>query len=181
MTGLRKTTGSSSAKWILSVEGDSSTPEIPPYDHVIIAAPFASSAITILGSPAAQTLLRPSVEYVRLHVTLLTTTSPAPNASYFGLREGSHIPRVIFTTWDAVRHGDVNTPQPEFNALNYIDKIRTLEIDGVDEWVVKIFSSERIPDEWLENMFGTGQVGWVFRKEVKCLNCFWTIFAKLTT
>jgi len=163
------------------VEGDSSTPEIPPYDHVIIAAPFASSAITILGSPAAQTLLSPPVEYVRLHVTLLTTTSPAPNASYFGLREGSHIPRVIFTTWDAVRHGDVNTPQPEFNALNYIDKIRTLEIDGVDEWVVKIFSSERIPDEWLENMFGTGQVGWVLRKEVKCLNCLWTIFAKLTT
>lgn len=157
-------------KWILSLESDSSTPEIPPYDHVIIATPFASSAITILGSPAAQTLLQPPVEYVRLHVTLLATTSPTPNATYFGLREGSHVPAMILTTWDAVRHGDGDgsdkPPRPQFNSLNYLDQIGTLEEDGADEWAVKIFSSERITDEWLENLFGKGRVGWVYRKEV---------------
>lgn len=167
VTGLRKIAVSSLAKWVLSVEGDLSTPEIPPYDHVIIAAPFASSGITILGSPAARTLLEPPVEYVHLHITVLATTSRAPNATYFALRERSHIPAMILTTWDAARHGGDNTSRPEFNSLIYVGQIKTLKDHGIDEWAVRIFSGQRISDELLENLFGEGQVGWVFRKEVK--------------
>jgi hypothetical protein len=78
---------------------------------------------------------------------------------------------MVLTTWDAVRHGDDKTRRPEFNSLNYLNQIKTLKEHGVDEWAVKIFSSERITDEWLERLFGKGQVGWVFRKEV-------TLFAR---
>lgn len=166
VTGIRKTSVSSSTKWILSVEGDSSAPEIAPYDHVIIATPFASSAITILGSPAAQTLLQPAVEFVRLHVTLLATTSPGPRPEYFNLRAGASVPFFVTTTWDAVRHGDATTPKPEFNSLNYLNQIKNIEEHGIDEWTVKIFSQEKISDEWLANVFGEGKVGWVYRKEV---------------
>ena len=37
---------------------------------------------------------------------------------------------------------------------------------GPNEWenVVKIFSMQKIEDEWLLNVFG--KVGWVYRKEV---------------
>lgn len=70
------------------------------------------------------------------------------------------------TTWDAVRHGDAATPKPEFNSLNYLNQIKNIEEHGIDEWTVKIFSQERISDEWLANVFGEGKVGWVYRKEV---------------
>lgn len=49
--------------------------------------------------------------------------------------------------------------EPEFNSLSYHGKVSD------DEWAVKIFSKERISDEWLSKTF-LGQVGWVHRKEV---------------
>ena len=81
---------------------------------------------------------------------------------------------MVLTTWDAVRHGDDKTKRPEFNSLNYLNQIKTLEEHGINEWAVKIFSSERITDEWLEKLFGEGQVGWVVRKEV---NLFRTVIS----
>jgi len=39
------------------------------------------------------------------------------------------------------------------------------EEESETEWVVKIFSTERKDDEWLESVFGVGKVGWVLRKE----------------
>lgn len=36
----------------------------------------------------------------------------------------------------------------------------------VQEHLVKVFSYQRVEDEWLEEMFGEGQVTWVYRKEV---------------
>jgi len=52
---------------------------------------------------------------------------------------------------------------PEFNSLSYHGNIRE------NEWAVKIFSSEKLSDEWLGNMF-SGKVGWVYRKEVRPCN-----------
>lgn len=168
VTGLRKTsTDSASPKWLVSVASDSSSaPEIPAYDHVILAAPFASSQITILGSPASTTLNQPPVEYVHLHVTLVTTTAPSFSPAYFGLKEGASVPAMILTTWDAVRHYGDAVAKPEFNSINYLNKVKDLETHGGDEWAVKIFSSERVSDEWLGKLFGgQDKVGWVYRKE----------------
>jgi prenylcysteine oxidase/farnesylcysteine lyase len=63
---------------------------------------------------------------------------------------------MMLTTYDGVRQGG---KEPEFNSISYHGLV------GEGEWAVKIFSKERISDEWLENMF-QGQVGWVYRKEV---------------
>lgn len=40
----------------------------------------------------------------------------------------------------------------------------------VEENLVKVFSDKRLDDAWLENMFGKGQVTWVYRREV-CIRC----------
>lgn len=53
--------------------------------------------------------------------------------------------------------------------MNYLDQIKNIEEHGIDEWTVKIFSQQRISDEWLANVFGEGKVGWVYRKEVRFL------------
>jgi prenylcysteine oxidase / farnesylcysteine lyase len=63
---------------------------------------------------------------------------------------------MMLTTYEGVRNGGV---EPEFNSLSYHGLVR----EG--EWAVKIFSKQRISDEWLSNMF-FGKVGWVYRKEV---------------
>lgn len=62
----------------------------------------------------------------------------------------------MLTTYEGVRKGG---KEPEFNSLSYLGLVRE------DEWTVKIFSQQRISDEWLQNVFN-GQVGWVYRKEV---------------
>lgn len=52
--------------------------------------------------------------------------------------------------------------EPEFNSLSYHGPV----VSGRNEQVVKIFSKERLEDDWLQTMF-EGQVDWVFRKEVR--------------
>lgn len=123
------------------------------YQAVVLAAPFHSSGITLPPSLSSQILKQP---YIHLHVTLLTTTSSTPNSTYFSLPSTSRAPRMILTTYEGVRKGG---REPEFNSLSYHGLVR----EG--EWAVKIFSQQRISDEWLQNVFN-GQVGWVYRKEV---------------
>lgn len=97
--------------------------------------------------------------YVHLHVTLLTTTSPSLNASYFSLPPSSSIPSTILTTLSTHRT-DPSSPRPEFNSITYHGETA----EGSGEWVVKIFSESRREEGWLEEVFG-GRVGWVLRKE----------------
>ncbi|KAF9479736.1 FAD/NAD(P)-binding domain-containing protein [Pholiota conissans] len=119
------------------------------YKAVILAAPFHSAGIAVPESISEQVKPQP---YIHLHVTLLATTAPTPNPEYFSLPPTSPAPRMVLTT----TQGGKNTP--EFNSLSYHGLVR----EG--EWAVKIFSAERISDEWLSNMF-QGKVGWVLRKE----------------
>ncbi|GLB36511.1 putative prenylcysteine lyase [Lyophyllum shimeji] len=130
------------------------------YKAVILAAPFHSTGIAL---PSAIASSIPEQPYVHLHVTLLTTTSPTPNPAYFGLQPGSSVPSAVLTTYEGVRNG---RKEPEFNSLSYHGLIR----EG--EWAVKIFSKERLSDEWLNNMF-LDKVGWVYRKE-------WDAYPRLT-
>ena len=107
----------------------------------------------------------PQQPYVRLHVTMLTTTSSMPDPTYFSLSSTSKTPRMILTTYAGVRKGGKG---PEFNSLSYHGLVR----EG--EWAVKIFSAQPISDEWLQKVF-FGQVGWVHRKEVSstCSSVSW--------
>lgn len=69
---------------------------------------------------------------------------------------------MTLTTYEGARKGG---KEPEFNSLSYHGFI-TKDVPGVpDQHAVKIFSKERITDEWLDKLF-MGQVGWVYRKEV---------------
>jgi len=129
------------------------------YKAVIIAAPIHSTGISLPSVISSQI---PEQPYVHLHVTLLTTTSPQPSPEYFSLSPSSKVPSMILTTYEGVRKGG---KEPEFNSLSYHGHA-TKGTDGVpDQWSVKIFSKERISDEWLDKVF-MGQVGWVYRKEV---------------
>ena len=64
------------------------------------------------------------------------------------------------------------THAPEFNSLSFHGKITKRDgtpantsTEGGEEWSVKIFSTERVEDRWLRRVFG--QVGWVYRTEVR--------------
>ena len=138
------------------------------YDAVIIAAPYHTSQISL---PADLSSLIPTQPYIRLHVTLLTTTAATPNPVYFGYKPGYKVPTTIMTSLNGLRHGG---KAPEFNSLTYhgqakFAKNETHDRRGTGEWVAKIFSMERISDEWLAAMF-QDEVGWVHRKEVCSCN-----------
>ncbi|KAI9428756.1 FAD/NAD(P)-binding domain-containing protein, partial [Russula earlei] len=124
------------------------------YEAVVIAAPYHTSHITL---PADLSTLIPPQPYVHLHVTLLTTAAATPNPVYFGYKPGSRPPTTVLTTFNGAREGGNAS---EFLSLTYHGKTK----GKTDEWVVKIFSMERISDEWLSSVF-QNQVGWVLRKE----------------
>jgi len=133
------------------------------YDAVVIAAPYHTSRISL---PAHLSSLIPPQPYIRLHVTLLTTTAETPNPVYFGYKLGSKAPTIVLTSYDGVRHGG---RAPEFNSVSYLGRVKSAKNEthggqSTGEWVVKIFSMEPISDEWLATMF-QNQVGWVLRKE----------------
>lgn len=128
------------------------------YDEVIIAAPYHSTGIDFQSESHVVASVPPQ-PYIHLHVTLLSTTLPHPNPQYFSLPDGSYVPTMILTTFEGPRKGG---KEPEFNSLTYHGRVSP----GSAEWVVKIFSKSRITDEWLNRVFD-GQVGWIYRKEVR--------------
>ncbi|KAG9118504.1 hypothetical protein FRC07_006951, partial [Ceratobasidium sp. 392] len=123
------------------------------YDAVIIANPLPLSKIKFFGLPEPSSF--PAVKYVHLHVTLLTTTTPALLPTYFKVDNSSALPGTVLTT---AAYGT----QPEFNSIRYQ---ATIDRNGVTEYVVKIFSKEKITDATLATLFGRGKVGWLYRKE----------------
>lgn len=131
------------------------------YQGVILAAPFHQTDITL---PSDLAELIPPQPYVDLHVTLLTTRSEHSRPEYFGLTSNTQVPATILTTYEGARAGGV---EPEFNSISYHGKVRKVGGAAEDavtdpESTVKIFSKERVPDEWLETVFGN--VSWVYRK-----------------
>lgn len=153
---------SPSEPWLLQTSG-STTPR--PYRAIILAAPLHQTGIQIHSSPSPASV--PKQPYVHLHVTLLTTTSPSFNATYFNLPPHASVPAMVLTSNNGARQGG---PAPHFNSLSYIRAVRTRSLGewrnarGEREWVVKVFSKERISDTWLAEMFD-GRVGWALRKE----------------
>lgn len=152
----------STSWWTLNtVNASTVIDDVRTYRAVILAAPFHSSGIQLSSEVPLPVI--PPQPYVHLHVTLLSTPAVSANPLYFGLKEGTKTPSMILTTYEGARNGGI---EPEFNSASYHGKVR--RVDGqpmdIDEGLVKIFSKERVEDEWLKTMFG--QVGWVYRKEV---------------
>ncbi|KAF9229709.1 FAD/NAD(P)-binding domain-containing protein [Gyrodon lividus] len=132
------------------------------YRGIILAAPFHQTGISIPSDLAERI---PPQPYVHLHVTLLTTRNEKMKSEYFGLAPGSYVPQTILTTFEGARAGGA---EPEFNSLSYHGRVHRTDQsgqvnDGEEEWKVKIFSKERISDEWLAKVFD--DVSWVYRKE----------------
>ncbi|CAE6492519.1 unnamed protein product [Rhizoctonia solani] len=124
------------------------------YDAVIVAAPLPLTNIKFINT-ANKPSSFPKVNYVHLHVTLLTTTTPSLLPTYFKVDNSSTLPGTILTT---AEYGS----KPEFNSIRYQAKI---ERNGKTEYIVKMFSPAKIPDSTLAALFGKGTIGWVFRKE----------------
>lgn len=59
----------------------------------------------------------------------------------------------------------------QFNSLNYLQTINATGEGGDEEHVVKLFSPSELSDEKLDEMFGQGQVKWVYRKQWDAYPC----------
>ncbi|QRW17280.1 prenylcysteine lyase [Rhizoctonia solani] len=124
------------------------------YDAVIIAAPLPLTNIKFVNT-ATQPSSFPKVDYLHLHVTLLTTTTPSLLPTYFKANNSSALPGTILTT---AEYGS----KPQFNSIRYQ---ATIDKNGKTEYVVKIFSPAKISDTTLATLFGKNSIGWVLRKE----------------
>ncbi|KAH7340917.1 Prenylcysteine lyase-domain-containing protein [Rhizoctonia solani] len=139
-------------KWRLTIEGTGEE----TYDAVVLAAPYKSTGIKLEVPGLDLEAAFPPVDYVHLHVTLLATKTNHPQGSYFfPTAPETVIPQSILTA--------SGPTEPEFNSLTYHERIQR---EGQPpEYIVKIFSKSRLTDEWLEKIFGAGNVGWIHRKE----------------
>lgn len=59
--------------------------------------------------------------------------------------------------------------KPDFNSISYH---KTIERNGREEHVYKVFSMDRKSDKWFEDVFGEGTLGWIYRKEVRIYSTF---------
>ncbi len=100
------------------------------------------------------------MDYIRLHVTLFSTTVSRPLAEKFGLPVDAAVPETLYTTGEGARNGG---PLPDFQSLSLLT---TIERDDETEYVYKLFSLDAKSDDWFENLFGAGKIRWVYRKEV---------------
>ena len=128
------------------------------YRNAVLAAPIHTSQISL---PESLTVQVPERPHESIFTTVLSTNSSYPDPTYFGLKPTARAPRTILTT--ATGGGG----EPEFLSLKYHSIIRA---NGNDEYVVKILSEERLPDETLERLFGPESVKWVRTHEVRILS-----------
>jgi prenylcysteine oxidase / farnesylcysteine lyase len=72
---------------------------------------------------------------------------------------------MMLTSYNGVRTRGI--PEPEFNSISYHGHLHNADGSpkSEEEWVVKIFSTKRVEDEWLKTV--VDHVGWVYRKEVR--------------
>ena len=125
------------------------------YKNAVLAAPIHTSQISL---PESLTVQVPERPHEPMFTTVVSTNASYPNPTYFGLKPGATTPRTILTT--VRKDGE----EPEFLSLKYHSIIRA---NGNDEYVVKILSEEKLPDETFERLFGPDSVKWVRTHEVR--------------
>ncbi|WVQ80436.1 hypothetical protein IAT38_002541 [Cryptococcus sp. DSM 104549] len=154
---LKSTTGSPSFQ---IKTGKKQCNDDKPFDAVFFAAPWHSS-------PISKNLQKkfpkpvPAQPYVHLYTTYLTTSALHPAPSFFGLPANATVPSVILTSDLTHRTNPRTSPAPRFLSMQWHG---TETYPGSDEYAVKIFSLERLDDEYLRKMLGR-KPSWVLRKE----------------
>ena len=140
------------------------------FDAVVIAAPFQFSDISILPS-SVQLLGTPEkVDYVKLHVTLLTSPHRL-SPSFFGLEPSESVPEVVLTTLP----DDNSAAESPFFSISTLRKFQN-PTTSHDEYAYKVFSRSPLNSTFLSNLLGfedpktplTGipksDVSWTFTK-----------------
>ncbi|KAI5479707.1 prenylcysteine oxidase [Pseudohyphozyma bogoriensis] len=144
------------AKWVVQTkEGAGGT-----FDAVILAAPFHQTSVSFINTPLPSVI--PAQPYVPLHVTFVLTNASSPSPSYFSLPPRTKIATSIFATFDTT-----SSTKPSFNSLNYLQSLSPSVSSKFGEGtfhVVKMFSAEPLSTEFLESVFGEGNVGKAWSK-----------------
>lgn len=123
------------------------------FDTVVLAAPLQFSGIDV-----QEDLLKhipDEIPYVKLHVTLFTSPLKLSGA-HFNLKEGAEVPTTILTTLSpdedpGNRHKIVG--KSGFFSISTLRSITNPKTMG-KEYVYKIFSPEKVTEEFLSSLFG---------------------------
>ncbi|KAF2859542.1 FAD/NAD(P)-binding domain-containing protein [Piedraia hortae CBS 480.64] len=121
------------------------------FDAVVVTGPLSQSGI-ILSDPEEQ------VDYVTLHVTLITATERVSRTWL----NGEPVPDVVLTTLppDSAKN-------PGFFSLSLLDILPGPK-SGKREYLYKLFSPQPLDEEGLSRMFPSANaVTWLHRKEWK--------------
>ncbi|ORY84492.1 Prenylcysteine lyase-domain-containing protein, partial [Protomyces lactucae-debilis] len=118
--------------WVIVSQMEGSQSKSQSFDYVLVATPLALSNISII--PAVAPALQP-VEYVTLHVTLITT-SQRPSTRRFGKEP----PMQILTT---------TVEGESLSLLSFSAVSKTSE----GEYIYKVFSSETVTQAYLTALF----------------------------
>lgn len=130
------------------------------FDAVFLATPWhdkITHATASLDAHLAKPMAR--VQYVRLFVTLFSTSRPSALPSFFGLPEGTEIPSTVLTTGYTSRHSAAPYPPPSFHSISWHGETAP----GSGEHVVKVFSLTEFPDHLIRAVIGE-EPGWIYRK-----------------
>ena len=136
-----------------SVSGDILTSE-EPFDTVVLAAPLQFSNLKVENGLLKR---KPDeIPYVRLHVTLFTT-SKTMSAAFFNLTADAEVPNTILTTLppdEIPEDPERGVGSPGFFSISTLRQVinpKTLEKENL----YKIFSPEKVTPEFLSKLFGT--------------------------
>jgi prenylcysteine oxidase / farnesylcysteine lyase len=154
VTGLEKKKGKYNVQITSSQDSMDAGPTTSKiFDTVVLAAPLQYSGIEV-----EEGLLKnvpDEIPYVTLHVTLFTSPLKLSGA-HFNLKEDAEVPTTILTTLSPDE--DPGNQQKivgksgffSISTLRAITNPKTME----QEYVYKIFSPERITEEFLSSIFG---------------------------
>jgi len=144
------------------------------FDTVILAAPYQFSNMKITPSPQ---YIPDELSYVNLHVTLFTSPHYlTPKA--FNLKTDQQVPQIILTTLEPGENPGTKPAYPGKAGFYSISTLRRVKNPHTEkeEYLYKIFSPDRIDDEFLARILGVPtnagtegglkkeDLSWVYRK-----------------
>jgi prenylcysteine oxidase/farnesylcysteine lyase len=123
------------------------------FDTVVLAAPLQFTNIRLQKDLVRH--VPDEIPYVKLHVTLFTSPLKFSGA-YFNLKEGDEVPNTVLTT---LSPGEDSSDRKNivgkagFFSISTLRSIINPNTMG-KEYVYKIFSPEKVTEEFLTNLFG---------------------------
>jgi prenylcysteine oxidase / farnesylcysteine lyase len=154
VTSLERKNGKYNVQ-VLSPKGSPAVDAITnkAFDSVVLATPFQFSGIEMQKDLLKH--IPDEIPYVTLHVTLFTSPLKLSGA-HFNLKEGTEVPTTILTTLSPEedtgnRHKIVG--KSGFFSISTLRVITNPKTLG-KEYIYKIFSPEKVTEEFLSSLFG---------------------------